>query len=375
MRKRTLVTILAALIIVRKSRSDLEGDIWKLIPNLFSNRLRESYIFTYLFRSVCNCSAYFFAGISLLFKPHLLQLHLFPPHLVANNIQYCQNINTTNKYRLPHQTLDVYAPTSTRTTATSFYPTFIFIHGGIWTLFNKTFMRLIGERFAERGIICIIPSYSYYPDGIVDDQIEDIQNVITWTKRNITNYGGDENQIVLGGQSSGAHVSSLYMLQSICKKELCGYIGLSGVYDPLQHNIGFEKQRGVDQISPLVPANGGMANIAKYSSCNYVKMIVPNEDISKLPAILLLHGTKDTTVPVLSSDIFYKALCTRCDENENNESKKTGHGDRRKIEMKLIDGIDHAKYLYDISTTENGAEGHPMMDAMVEFIHKVSVRK
>ena len=43
--------------------------------------------------------------------------------------------------------------------------------------------------------------------------------------------------------------------------------------------------------------------------------------------------------------------------------------------MKLIDGIDHAKYLYDISTTENGAEGHPMMDAMVEFIHKVSVRK
>ena len=69
--------------------------------------------------------------------------------------------------------------------------------------------------------------------------------------------------------------------------------------------------------------------------------------------MLLLHGKDDTTVPTSSSEFFLN----QCKKAMGNNKETLN------IEMKLLDGIDHATYLYDISVNEG-----PMKNAMMNNI-------
>tara|TARA_B110000091_G_C13735507_1_gene440937 strand:- start:102 stop:1301 length:1200 start_codon:yes stop_codon:yes gene_type:complete len=371
-----LVALLGYYKLVKKGRNDLEGRFWSLVPPRLAHHLRTSYFTARCIQYLFNTTARVAAAVALLFtKPQLLYKHLYPPHLIASDVPYAKTTRTT--HRTQHQRLDVYAPnfhtSQMSLPSTPSTPVVVFIHGGIWTLFNRHFFRLLGEQFAQLGVICVIPSYSYYPDGNTQNQIEDVALAINWVEQHISIYGGSKQKIVLCGQSSGAHVTSQYILRSAAvalESKVCGYIGCSGVFDPLHHNTSFESKRGVNHISPLVPANGGLLRwhnvagcgketdetqeepMARYSSCLKV-MQLSKQSLQCLPPMLLLHGKDDTTVPTSSSEFFLN----QCKKAMGNNKETLN------IEMKLLDGIDHATYLYDISVNEG-----PMKNAMMNNI-------
>ncbi|RXM93361.1 WD repeat and FYVE domain-containing protein 3 [Acipenser ruthenus] len=82
--------------------------------------------------------------------------------------------------------------------------------------------------------------------------------------------------------------------------------GLSGVYHIMNH-YQYETWRGVEYVSTMHKAMGGIENFEHYSPTLFVKTLTEDK-LAKLPPFTLIHGTKDTIVPVESTLQFSEAL-------------------------------------------------------------------
>ena len=255
------------------NHDDPEGVFWRGMPVFFQHALRNSYYFGRFTQLTLNAWLRAAVGASLIIsQPSLVYRYLYPKNLRASGVRYASAPDA------PHRDcrllLDVSAPPGV--SGKALLPVLVYIHGGIWTLGDRCEYRLMGERFADLGVIFVCPSYSVYPDGTATEQIEDVDNVLKWTKRNISRFGGDPSSVVLSGQSSGAHVAAMCVITRN-SEDVCGFLGLSGPYDPEHHNKGHEKARGVNEVSPLVPAMGGVSQMSRFAAHRYV------DDIPSLP--------------------------------------------------------------------------------------------
>jgi acetyl esterase/lipase len=133
------------------------------------------------------------------------------------------------------QMLDVYWLTNR---PPNLAPVFLFLHGGAWTIGDRSQYHAFGNRFAKVGLVTVIPSYRLAPDHVHPAQIEDVASAFAWTVRHASQYGGDTNRIFVGGHSAGGHLSALLALDEshlaahgLSTKMIRGVIGLSGVYE------------------------------------------------------------------------------------------------------------------------------------------------
>ena len=107
------------------------------------------------------------------------------------------------KYQESPMTLSIVAPSSAKK-----LPVFIFIHGGAFDLgsisdppYAKT------TEYAKRGIIFVTIGYRLNVFGLYKGKnllLKDQDFAIRWVYENIEAFGGDKNQIIIGGQSAGA---------------------------------------------------------------------------------------------------------------------------------------------------------------------------
>ncbi len=330
------------------NHDDPEGVFWRGMPATLQHALRNSYYFGRFTQLTLNSWLRFAVGADMLSTPSLLYRYLYPQHLRAGGVRYASAPNSPHRDR--RLLLDVYAPPPTRTSPPSdsspLLPVLVYIHGGVWTLGDRADYRLMGERFADLGVVFVCPTYSVYPDGTAADQIEDVDNVLQWTRRNISRFGGDPSSVVLSGQSSGAHIASLCLLTRN-RSDVCGFLGLSGPYDPEDHNKGHETMRGVNEVSPLVPAMGGASEMSKFAAHRYL------HDVSSLPPVLLVHGKDDTVVPLSSTVSFFVAL------------RRAGHSNSS---VALLPGVDHSLFLLSIMKGEQGA----VLSEMMRFVMRVA---
>ncbi len=200
----------------------------------------------------------------------------------------------------PSQKLDVYRPESG-----AGYPVLVYVYGGSWNSGNKELYAPIAQRLLPEGVIVVVPDYRIYPEGKYREQTDDVAAALAWTLENIEKYGGDPARVVLGGQSAGAHLSALALLdeQWLAKyghssAEVCGYYGISGVYD-INAQMDFERSNG--RTAPIMTAvMEGPDNFTAASPATYVR--------SGLPPILLIHGDADETVPISVSENFQAKL-------------------------------------------------------------------
>jgi acetyl esterase/lipase len=86
-------------------------------------------------------------------------------------------------------------------------PVVIFVSGGAWTIGYKMWSALVARGLARLGILTIVPDYRNFPQGDIEDMMEDIRLAVEWTSQNAYRFGGDANKIVLSGQSAGAHIT------------------------------------------------------------------------------------------------------------------------------------------------------------------------
>ena len=104
------------------------------------------------------------------------------------------------------QVLDIY----TRPTASNQpLPVVFWIHGGGWQTGDKRDVALKPEVLTQRGFVFVSTNYRLLPDVTMDVLIRDVAKSISWVHRNIAQYGGDPNRILVGGHSAGAQLAAI----------------------------------------------------------------------------------------------------------------------------------------------------------------------
>lgn len=211
-----------------------------------------------------------------------------------------------------------------------------FVHGGAWGSGMPWMYRLCATPFLEADMVVAIVGYRTYPDGNVQDQVDDLESAakVIATKyphlvKRPSNVPINEWMgITLMGHSSGAHISALMAVERIerCiqQKRDCldsdtlhfdNLVGLSGVYS-ISHHFDFEAMRGVEQLSPMMPCCGYTRDsfdhfspairLQSLLSRNFTLGCGKNVRVDDLvhrliPDMLLIHGVEDSTVPFTST--------------------------------------------------------------------------
>lgn len=245
-----------------------------------------------------------------------------------------------------------------------------FVHGGAWGSGKPWFYRLVALPFLEAGLAVAIVGYRVYPsndhvndnggrdNGGVGTQLDDLESAFAklttefpdWCDKNyeerfVGAYTPEEQHrnktakhphhlphfgTIVIGHSSGAHISLLWIVERLERKVLNGigkdtdntvpidsFVGISGVYN-VGHHFDYEAGRGVEEISPLKPANGStrrafqrntpawkvqhelLRTMNEMEAATFCKQkrsspgVFPNK-------IFLVHGAEDTVVPFTST--------------------------------------------------------------------------
>jgi acetyl esterase/lipase len=104
----------------------------------------------------------------------------------------------------PKQKLDLYMPKNKPTGA----PVFLYVHGGAFREGDRAHYGYVSKPLAAHGIITAITSYRLVgtePENKINyiDQEEDVIAAFLWLYKNVSKYGGDPNNIYIGGHSAG----------------------------------------------------------------------------------------------------------------------------------------------------------------------------
>eukprot|EP00924_Labyrinthula_sp_SR-Ha-C_P002724 maker-scaffold_13-snap-gene-5.4-mRNA-1 protein AED:0.01 eAED:0.01 QI:108/1/1/1/0.5/0.33/3/159/585 len=90
-------------------------------------------------------------------------------------------------------------------------PVLIYFHGGGWMTCSKEFglRGTLDFLAANFNIILVKANYRMAPEVSLAEIIIDMKRAIHWVKSNIEKYGGDPDQVCIGGESAGGHISAL----------------------------------------------------------------------------------------------------------------------------------------------------------------------
>jgi arylformamidase len=144
-------------------------------------------------------------------------------------------------------------------------PIFVFIHGGAWRAGLARTYAAPAEMFIGAGAHYVVPDFAWVQDcgGSLFPMADQVRRAIAWVYRNAASFGGDPDQLYVGGHSSGAHLAAVALTTDwrsafdlspdIIKGGMCS----SGMYDltpvRLSHRSSYVKftDEMVEALSPL----------------------------------------------------------------------------------------------------------------------------
>lgn len=210
------------------------------------------------------------------------------------------------------QVLDVYLPEN----VDSPVPTLLMIHGGGFIFGDKDEMRSVAQSFQEMGYATVAPNYRLAPDYTYPAQIEDVFCALAWTIHHAEEYGFDPTRLVLVGESAGANAAALLGTVDTPQQYLanCPY----SLPDDFQARAVVAYYMPVNLTSCDCVAAQQMAalylGIPEGEAGQLETMQDRWADASPLywiddndPPFLLVHGERDSLVPLSESLAFQSA--------------------------------------------------------------------
>ena len=206
------------------------------------------------------------------------------------------------------QKLDLYLPATGAKR-----PVLVWIHGGGWEGGNKNECPALG--MVGRGFVVASLNYRLSQHAIFPAQIEDCKSAIRWLRAHAEEYGIDPAHVGVWGASAGGHLGAL--------------LGTTG------HTKQFDKGENLDQSSRVqcVIDWFGPADFLRWGNTSIFTVTDPKSPIYKLfggplpendalaraaspvtyvqkdaAPILMIHGDKDSLVPVQQSEELHEAL-------------------------------------------------------------------
>ncbi|XP_068995023.1 uncharacterized protein [Embiotoca jacksoni] len=264
--------------------------------------------------------------------------------------------------------LDLYHPPKVGRSQDVPAPLVVFIYGGAWGSGDRSIYCLLARQMAEElNATVICPDYCTYPKGNVLAMVQDIADCLVWAQENGQKFNFDKDNVVLVGHSAGAHLCALTTLFLVDAREelfiesrkqpdvtlsIRGIIGLSGVYNIMDH-YEHEQWRAVEYVSTMHKAMNGVENFPYYSPTHLLKKL-SQDNLSRVPQFVLLHGTTDTIVPSESSVKFSNLLTSLS----------------VKVSLYLLPGVNHIELVTDLMVP-NRRFYHPIFSCIKQEFRKL----
>jgi acetyl esterase/lipase len=207
------------------------------------------------------------------------------------------------------QTLDLYLPAKGTN-----WPLIVWIHGGGWMEGNKD--NPPGLPFLRHGFALASLNYRLSQDAIFPAQLTDCKAAIRWLRAHAAENGIDPNHIGVWGASAGGHLVALLGTTGDVKEfdvgensgvssraqAVCDWFGPTD-FTQITNDPAELKHDTAD--SPEARLIGGpiTRNIEKAESANPIHYITRDD-----PPFLIMHGDKDTVVPLEQSQLLADAL-------------------------------------------------------------------
>ncbi|QDZ17565.1 isoprenylcysteine alpha-carbonyl methylesterase ICME [Chloropicon primus] len=228
----------------------------------------------------------------------------------------------------PRNRCDLYLPPGVE--APYNLPVTIFVTGGAWIIGYKAWGSLFGKVLSKEGVLVVSLDYRNFPQGRIKEMLEDVDRGIGWVINNIHKYGGDPTNVCLVGQSAGAHLSSLALIECAEKLHLAGgkgsgkasswtpqqikaFIGVSGAYD-MDRLSDHLNSRGLhlSLLNAIMSVNGATC-FEDISPATRIFNYVEEPDkyssvVDSLPPVTLLHGKDDDSIPYEHAEEFGHVL-------------------------------------------------------------------
>lgn len=193
-------------------------------------------------------------------------------------------------------------------------PVLVFAHGGGWVVGFKRFQALpMLNQLAALGWVCVSLDYRLAPRATFPEPLVDIKRGIAWTKRHVTEWGGDPSFVALSGNSAGAHLAAMAALtwdkpelqpgfeQDDTRVSAC--IPFYGVFD-LLNSKGQWRHSGMQNLMRFVVIKQSLAKARdQYELMSPITHVRPDA-----PPFFIIHGDVDSLVPAGESRHFSDAL-------------------------------------------------------------------
>lgn len=174
-------------------------------------------------------------------------------------------------------------------------PAIVFFFGGGWNSGSPAQFENQARHFAKRGMIAIVADYRVKSRHNVQvvECVKDAKAAIAWVRENAKRLGVDPDKIAASGGSAGGHLAaSTGTISGFGSDERPNAMILFNPACTLAPTAGWQPQRAV---AGLNAQRLGVEATA----------ISPTHHVGpQTPPTLILHGTKDTTVPYASVVAF-----------------------------------------------------------------------
>jgi acetyl esterase/lipase len=236
----------------------------------------------------------------------------------------------------PAQKLDLYLPPNSESSGP--LPVIVYVHGGGWMGGDKKHFPALP--LVARGYAVASVNYRFSQEAVFPAQIVDCKGAVRWLRAHAKEYHLDSDHFAAWGDSAGGHLVALLGTSGEVK-EIEGDVGgnldqssrVQGVVDffgPTDMSLFWDHAEPVENIfkakrneSPITKLFGGAVETKK----DLVRQANPVAFVSKdNPPFLIVHGDKDTLVPLAQSEILADALKKAGVEVQLEVLKGAGHG-------------------------------------------------
>ena len=253
--------------------------------------------------------------------------------------------------------LDVYRPVAPTGEPR---PAIVQVHGGAWVVGSRREQGIpLLNHLAANGWVGVNVDYRMSPFATWPTQIVDVKHAIAWVREHADELGVDPGFIAITGGSAGGHLTALAALTSDDRSLQPGFedadtsvqaaVPFYGVYDLLDENRVHLPLLHSWVLEPLVFKARRSEHPDLYRDASPTHRVHDGA-----PPFLVIHGTRDSLVPVADARGFVEALRAVSSEP---------------VVYAELRGAQHA---FDLIPSPRTA---PIAEAIERFLHTVRLRR
>lgn len=162
------------------------------------------------------------------------------------------------------------------------FPVFVYFHGGGLQWGDKSEEKVFYNFMTSHGIAVVTANYRMYPEAKYPDFLVDAAEVVSWTFKNMPQYGDIEG-IYVGGSSAGGYISQMLCFDSRwLKVHGLSAMDINGfVHDAGQPTCHFNvlKERGIDGRRVIIDDSAPIYHIGEDKEYPKMLVIVSDNDM------------------------------------------------------------------------------------------------